>query len=91
MAHFLEFIFDYLLLHWKRKRQTESDWFGTVEQKKNRELFSLRRNPFLVVFRAEDGSQKKFWMNEDDFNCYMLSKKYHKKKGELMPDPQSGI
>lgn len=91
MAHFLEFIFDFLLLHWKRKRQTESDWFGIVEKKKDKGLFSLGKNPCLVIFRTEDGSRNKIWMNEDEFSCYDLRKKYHKKQGDIMPDPQSGM
>ncbi|MEJ2247729.1 MAG: hypothetical protein P8Y80_16895 [Acidobacteriota bacterium] len=62
-----------------------------VEEKKEEKFFSLRRRPCLVIFRTEDGSRKKFWMNRDDFNGYQLKKTYHKKQGDFIPDPQSGI
>ena len=91
MAHILEYILDFLLLHWRRKRQTESDWFGIVEKKKNKGIFALQSKPCYVLFRSEDGSRKKIWMNEDQFSHYQLGKKYHKKQGDLIPDPQSGL
>lgn len=91
MADFLQCILDFLLHYWNRKRRVESDWFGVVEEKKDEKFFYLRSRPCLVVFRTEDGSRKKFWMNRDDFSCYQLRKTYHKKQGDLIPDPQSGI
>ncbi len=88
MADILEIMLEFLLRHWKRKRQMESDWFSVVEKKKDKGIFSPRRRPCLVIFRTEDGSRKKFRMSQDDCSRYQLRKKYHKKQGDLMPDPQ---
>ena len=91
MANVLEFILEFLLYNWVRKRELESDWFGVVEEKRGERFFSLRRRPCLVIFRTEDGSRKKCWMNKEDYGCFRLTKTYNKKQGDLIPDPRSGL
>ena len=89
MADILFELIDLLLRHWKRKEQLQSDWFGIVEKKKEQQFFFLSSRSRLVIFRTEDGSRKKLWINKDACDRYKLNKKYHKKQGDLIPDPQS--
>jgi hypothetical protein len=87
----IDFIFGFLVLLFVRTREKRQDWVGTVEEKKVRRGFSAARYRYVVIFRKEDGQGKKLRMDQDDFDMYQEGKRYHKKRGEYLPDPESAI
>ena len=85
-------LFDLVLLFQiKRKWEIPKEWSGTVEKKRADISPTLSRYRYIVVFRTEEGKRKKLRMGKADFDLYQEGRRYTKKAGEYLPDPNSAI
>ena len=89
----LEILFDFfvdslLILPFllKRKRDTRLEWSGIVEEKKARARHFFSKYAYTVVFRTDEGKNKKLRMGKADFDLYREGERYIKKAGSYLPD-----
>ena len=75
--------------YYKRKKMRAEEWHGVVEEKNVKGDYSLGKYRLFVVFRTDEGQKIKMKMSEEQFGKYELRMRYHKKKGEDFPDPES--
>jgi len=78
----------FIFLPWvRRKKDRRKEWSGTVEAKKT---WTLAKHAYLVIFRTDDGQRKKVRLDrKEDFDIYEEGRRYLKKAGEDLPDPES--
>lgn len=76
----------FLLPGIRRKRERRQEWVGTVETKKTQ---ALSKQAYLVIFRTDDGRRKKLRLDRiEDFSRYEEGRRYAKKAGDSLPDPE---
>lgn len=75
----------------KKRWETRKEWSGTVEKKKEDITRALSEFKYIVFFRTEEGKMKKLRMGKQDFDLYREGRRYTKKAGQYLPDPQSAI
>jgi hypothetical protein len=82
-----------LALIWQLKKKWEipKEWSGTVEKKREDMTTALSRFRYIVVFRTMEGQKKKLRMGKADYDLYQIGRRYTKKAGQYLPDPQSAI
>lgn len=87
----IDLIFDLFWILFTRKRMEGQEWQGTVEKKRATSGHSLSRYGYVVYFRDDEDRRRKLRMKRGDFDLYQEGKRYHKKSGEYLPDPATGI
>lgn len=84
-------IFDFIILALTRRKQKGEEWRGVLEEKRTTGGYSLARKKHLLYFRTESGKKRKIRVGEAEFALYEKGKNYRKNRGDLLPDPDSGI
>ena len=95
LAEFFWYFGDFLVIalfhglsrRWNRKQE----WFGVVLENKRRRRRSWEKYRYLVVFRKDNGRRKRLRMDQWQASFYKSGWRYHKKKGEDLPDYNSGM
>jgi len=73
----------------KRKMELSKAWAGTVEKKKVHPSPTLSPYRYSVVFLTDHGKRKRLRMKKEDFDLYQEGRRYVKKSGTNLPEPQS--
>lgn len=87
----VDLIVEFFWFRFKRNRIKRQEWHGTVEKKRTARGHSLSKYGSAVYFRKEDGRKIKLKMRQADSDLYQEGKRYHKRSGEYLPDPGTGI
>lgn len=85
----IELIIYAIFPFYKRKKKRAEEWYGFVEEKIVKGDYSLGKYKLYIVFRTDDGQRIKMPVREELFSRYEQGKRYHKKKGEDFPEPES--
>ena len=71
---------------YKRKKQREEEWHGVLKEKIVKGDYSLGKYKLYLVFRTDADQKIKMPVREELFSRYEEGKRYHKKKGEDLPE-----
>lgn len=83
----LELIFYAIFPYFKKRKRKNEEWFGVVEEKRGEDDYSLKKHPYIVIFRTNEGFKRKMKVSQELFHKYEKGKQYHKKKGKDYPEP----
>jgi hypothetical protein len=91
LGYFWADAFECVLAFLVRRKRKNEEWNGILEDKKIRSGYSLAKQRHVLVFRKEDGKKIKIRAGTAEYERYEKGKRYHKRSGELLPDPVTGM